>query len=113
MTFGFRINSIAALIAGLFVLASPATASTVALDIQGPQDGYESLGPDTLPVAASDGAAATFSLNADLTNAAFSFDLFCFTPTGCSGLAYLTQSPVGPTGSIAGLKAVSAIVGTG
>jgi len=87
-------------------LASPVAASTVALDIGGPADGFDSLGPDTLAVAASDGAAATFEVLTDLTNARFDFGIYCFTLTGCSGTVFLTSSALGPTGSIIGLMTV-------
>ena len=92
-------------------LASPVAASTVALDIGGPSDGFESLGPESLAVAASDGAAATFEVHSGLANARFDFGLYCFTLTGCSGTVYLTSSALGPTGSIIGLRTVDSVAG--
>ena len=97
--------------AAAILVSSAAMASTVVLGVGGPPNGVASLGPKGQSAAASDGAGATFQVNSALKNARFDFDLFCYTSSGCSGLAYLTNSPLGPTGSIAGLKEVLAING--
>ena len=92
----------------LALLACPVAASTGVLDIGGPADGFDPLGPSSLAVAADDGAAATFQFNSDLVNASFEFGLYCFKLSGCSGLAYLTSSTLG---SIAGLISVVNVAG--
>lgn len=110
--FGFKTSAvIAAAFSAIAFFSSPAFGATVALDIGGPADGFDPLGPPSLAVAANEGAAATFQVNSALTNASFDFGLYCFSQNGCSGLAYLTNSPLGPSGSIAGLMSVVNVSG--
>ncbi|PHQ97421.1 MAG: hypothetical protein COB40_04630 [Marinosulfonomonas sp.] len=105
--FSFNKFTWAALVSGLFItFALPVTASTVTLDIGGPSDGVEAIGPTT----AYAGAAATFSVNSALTNASLNFDLFCLSRP-CAGTVFLTKSTLGPTGSIVGLLAGSQFSG--